>query len=179
MCRSDGAVYHPGSARRSAEWTYGTPRRDGYRLFSYKGVSHLVHRLICRAFHGLAPEGRPDVDHINRDKSDNRCSNLRWLSASENTLNSDRSDRSFAVYGVRYKDDPTAYQRARLAANPEQARARQRARRAADPARVRAQYRAHYASSPEYRARQCARVKARYEQQKALGSASIRKTRAV
>lgn len=48
----------------------------------------LFHRLIALAFLPN-PDNKPVVDHINRDKTDNRLENLRWATVSENTLNSD------------------------------------------------------------------------------------------
>ena len=47
-----------------------------------------VHRLVCEAFHGAAPKGRPDVAHNNGNKLDNNAENLRWASAKENAQDS-------------------------------------------------------------------------------------------
>ena len=47
-----------------------------------------IHRLV--ATHFLNPPQNPDfnqVDHINRDKTDNRIQNLRWVSDQLNKLN--------------------------------------------------------------------------------------------
>jgi len=44
------------------------------------------HRLL--AIHYIPnPENKPQVDHINRNKQDNRLENLRWVDGSENQLN--------------------------------------------------------------------------------------------
>ncbi len=43
-----------------------------------------VHRIICLTFHGEAPEGMDQVNHINGIKDDNRAVNLEW---SNNSLN--------------------------------------------------------------------------------------------
>ena len=66
--------------------------RNGYRAVSLfnkdrEKKTHNVHRLL--ALHYIPnPFKKPYVDHINRDKSDNRLKNLRWVSKSENNVNS-------------------------------------------------------------------------------------------
>lgn len=45
-----------------------------------------VHRLVWETFNGPVPEGM-EIDHINRDKHDNRLSNLRLVSHRENCNN--------------------------------------------------------------------------------------------
>jgi hypothetical protein len=68
-------------------------RRDGV----YRKV--LMHRLIALCM-GLDLTGR-EVDHINRDRLDNRRSNLRAVSKSVNQHNSKlRADSSTGVKGV-------------------------------------------------------------------------------
>lgn len=42
-----------------------------------------VNRLVCAAFVG-PPEAGEQADHIDRDPSNNRADNLRWVSAAEN-----------------------------------------------------------------------------------------------
>ena len=45
-----------------------------------------IHRLI--ALHYIPnPDNKPEVDHINRDRSDNRIENLQWATKSENMQN--------------------------------------------------------------------------------------------
>lgn len=56
------------------------------RLPDQKGVKALVHRLVMRAFVGVPPEGRFQVNHINGIKSDNQLENLEYCSSQENLL---------------------------------------------------------------------------------------------
>ena len=79
----------------------GTPRKDGYHGFKFDGTYYREHQIIWKLHHGDVPDGLC-IDHINRDKSDNRIENLRLLSNAENCLNNDakgyyRKDGRFAA----------------------------------------------------------------------------------
>lgn len=67
--------------------------KDGYHQFSmYVGkskTSQLVHRLVAELFIGECPAGKDQVDHINHVRSDNRVTNLRWVTSQENSDNTD------------------------------------------------------------------------------------------
>ena len=73
------------------------PIKDGYLIVDLcadgKRKHFLVHRLVCEAFHEN-PEGKPQVNHINEDKADNRAANLEWCTAKENINYGTRNERS-------------------------------------------------------------------------------------
>lgn len=72
---------------------------DGYKVIMIDNISYRAHRLAFLYMDGYLPEN--DVDHINRDRCDNRWSNLRHVSRSCNCRNSSiRSDNSSGVKGV-------------------------------------------------------------------------------
>lgn len=114
----------PTPERRAAMWngkyagkpafTSACPR--GYLRGAVRGMNVYAHRAAFACVNGRWPEG--EIDHVNRDKSDNRIENLREVSHRENRLNTESCDlaaaaradadrarqhrkRRFAVPGVR------------------------------------------------------------------------------
>jgi len=62
-------------------------RKDGYKRINlyYKGKmeTYLVHRIVANAFIPN-PYVKPQVNHIDEDKSNNKVNNLVWMTAKEN-----------------------------------------------------------------------------------------------
>ena len=63
-----------------------TINKDEYIVVSLNGRTKLKHRLIAQQWIPN-PDDLPQIDHKNRDKTDNRIKNLRWVTHSENQLN--------------------------------------------------------------------------------------------
>jgi len=77
---------------------------DGYLLANlYKGdkrCTKTIHRLVGETFLKRV-EDKNEIDHINRNKLDNRIENLRWCSRRENNINKGiQSNNTSGVTGV-------------------------------------------------------------------------------
>ena len=64
---------------------------NGYLMINIQAANgkrkhELIHRLVALAFVDN-PDGKPEVDHIDRNRQNNHSDNLRWLTKSENNLN--------------------------------------------------------------------------------------------
>lgn len=70
----------------------GSSTRCGHIEIQLDGRRYLAHRLAFLAMTGLMPTGV--VDHINRNPSDNRWSNLRDVTQLENSHNQSRDPRN-------------------------------------------------------------------------------------
>ena len=50
-------------------------------------ISFYVHQLVMTHFGPPPPENATEVDHLDRDRTNNNITNLRWVSRSENNRN--------------------------------------------------------------------------------------------
>lgn len=79
----------------------GTVKDDGYIRIRIDGTLYLAHRLAWLYHYGTFPEN--EIDHINRNKSDNRIGNLRDVDRVTNAINKDlQSNNESGVAGVRW-----------------------------------------------------------------------------
>lgn len=77
----------------------GCLTRFGYRIVSFDGVQVQTHRVVWAFEHGAWPDCQ--IDHLNGRRDDNRISNLRLATPSENSRNRGmRSDNTSGIAGV-------------------------------------------------------------------------------
>ena len=105
LVREDGMILMPRG------WTGGYSVRQDKKYLGVRiqGCYYLIHRLVAETFIPN-PDGKPTVDHIDRDSTNNSLSNLRWATHSEQRENSSQVIEAMDL-GVRHKDDPAEWSR--------------------------------------------------------------------
>ena len=73
--------------QRPAGYTNGR----GWLRVKIAGKHYKVHRIAWKMHYGEDPANGLQMDHINRQRSDNRICNLRVVTAKENVSNSDKA----------------------------------------------------------------------------------------
>lgn len=74
----------------------GTIYKNGRRYIAIDKKRHFAHRLAWFYVHGVWPTDQ--IDHINRDRDDNRLANLRPATASQNIANRAVSQNNIAGF---------------------------------------------------------------------------------
>ena len=101
--REDGILIRKSNGLETAQYN----SRDGYKRVSFDGERLLTHRVIFLMHHGFLPKV---VDHMNRDRSDNRIENLRECGLSMNVFNRVDSSNKSGKKGVFLRPDTGKYQ---------------------------------------------------------------------
>lgn len=79
----------------------GSFDKDGYLIIKIKGKQYKAHRLVFAYFNGRFPHG--EIDHINRNRADNRIENLRECTRQQNVENTTRiPNPKTGVIGIYY-----------------------------------------------------------------------------
>ena len=106
-----GVVYRQlkgsGSYGKKGEWviTAKLLNKSGYYRIDISNKHILLHRLIAYAYLGLdIINSKIQIDHINRDRSDNRVCNLRLVTCQQNQFNRTPKGYSKTKYG-RYQSE--------------------------------------------------------------------------
>ncbi|QLF85706.1 HNH homing endonuclease [Serratia phage vB_SmaP-UFV01] len=92
----------------------GTPVRaskshNGYRLIKVQGKTRRLHRVIWELHNGPIPDGL-EVDHIDRDKENNRIGNLRLVTKSQNAFNRANHSGKVLPKGIVFLPKGNTYQ---------------------------------------------------------------------
>ncbi len=75
----------------------------GYVVVDVDGRQYKAHRIIWTMAHGSPPE--LSIDHINRDKADNRLENLRQATVGQNAWNQGIHSKAASGFkGVKHRD---------------------------------------------------------------------------
>jgi hypothetical protein len=94
-------VFRRGNAKPDAR--AGGVKENGYRRIGIDGIRYLEHR-ICYVMAGNPDPGDCQIDHIDHDPGNNRASNLRLATNSQNLWNLRLTKRnSSGVKGVYYQ----------------------------------------------------------------------------
>lgn len=73
----------------------GSPHNAGYRQIQLKGKKYLLHHIVWLYHHGYLPG---QIDHINRERTDNRIENLRECTYTENHGNTTKQTNNTSGY---------------------------------------------------------------------------------
>ena len=82
----NGAIYSKHFNREIGSKSNNGYKRVNLTCIDGKNRDFLIHRIIAYLFIPN-PENKPEVDHIDTDRTNNRIENLRWATSSENSRN--------------------------------------------------------------------------------------------
>jgi hypothetical protein len=89
-----------GQVKKNARLMKGATDSTGYRQVSHYGKLKLLHHLVASRFLPQPTDEKVEIDHIDRDKSNNHASNLRWCNRSVNSRN--RNHKLSSITGEQY-----------------------------------------------------------------------------
>ena len=104
------------TSQRFAGKKSGCPSKSGYLRMMVNGKLYYCHRLAWLYMTGRWPKA--DIDHINRNRSDNRWCNLREASRSQNNVNAGmRKNNTSGLKGAFFCQDKKKQWQAKIGLN--------------------------------------------------------------
>tara|TARA_R110000824_G_scaffold334153_1_gene520697 strand:- start:30 stop:476 length:447 start_codon:yes stop_codon:yes gene_type:complete len=101
---SDYLIYPSGKvfSKKSQKYLKHNLSSQGYQTSWIGGKVKTIHRLL--AIHYIEnPNNLPCVDHIDRNRTNNKLNNLRWVTYSENSQNTTfRCDNKLGIKNISY-----------------------------------------------------------------------------
>ena len=82
------------NTKHSGKPALSCKQKDGYLVGNLMKVRVYSHRVAWALYYGRWPSD--EIDHINRDRSDNRIENLREANRSENTSNKSKKSGTYS-----------------------------------------------------------------------------------
>jgi len=108
-------IYEDGKVQNKKTKRYLKQCNDnfGYKIVNLykdgKRKTFRIHRLVAEQYIPN-PDNKPQVDHMNRDRTDNRIQNLRWVTISENQQNTGtRKDNTSGIKNISYDKSDKLY----------------------------------------------------------------------
>ena len=123
MVCANGSVYLPGDKFHKSRLTFGSNGK--YLKVCYMYKTYPIHVLVAETFLDNR-NGKPTVDHIDRDKHNNQVENLRFADYKEQCANRSQADRALREHGCRQADDRLYYAHVMYNKHREHVRQRQR-----------------------------------------------------